>query len=878
MSGRWAYRRSGVSMIGRSLTIAAASSLAAATMLVHTGGASAQTMSDLAAQRVGQGAGKDKLAVEAKELTYDKDRDTVSAVGDVHLYYQGRALEADKVTYNRATKRVFATGNVRLTETDGQVVTGERFELTDDFKSGFIDSLRIETKDKTRFSAARAERIEGETTVFERGTYTACDVCKDDPSRPPLWQVRAKKIIHKESEHTVYYEDATLELYGLPIAYLPFFSAPDATVRRKTGVLAPHYIVSTALGSGVLVPYFINLAPNYDVTLTPGVFSRQGFLGQAEFRHRLVSGSYVIRAAGIFQLDKDAFLPEPLGARNKEFRGDIETAGKFYINEKWKYGWDISLLSDKWFLANYKVRSDSLSAVGSGTFKESTSTVYLTGQGDRSFFDARGYYFRVLSSYDWQKLQPVVHPVIDYDRRFTGPQPLGGEIGLTANLTSISREQTDFRSLFDAAGNPGRFLFPIIDGKGATQYLYDTCAFYEKGKCLVRGVAGNYTRLSAELSWRRQFVDQFGQVFTPFASARVDGAFTQLHEAGRFNQFLPNFVETDGTFTGRVMPTVGATYRYPFVATTDYGTHIIEPIAQIIARPNESAIGRLPNEDAQSLVFDDSNLFTVNKFSGYDRLEGGVRANIGAQYTLTLPGGGYANALFGQSYQLAGINSFAAGDLLNTGIRSGLDTSPSDYVARVRFSPDNNLTFVGRGRFDQETFAPRRLEFQSTATLFDRLTASVLYARYAPQPELGQVTRREGLSTSAQLKITPEWYVSASTAFDLTRYMKDDLRYKTDVATLVARGDKLLAASVPPPHNNPFAVASFSLGAGYRDECTTFGVTYSSSPADNTVGTKQNIQTILVKLELRSLGSANFTQHINSSATQDGLASTTTTE
>src|ERR1700676_4630941 len=92
------------------------------------------------------------------------------------------------------------------------------------------------------------------------------------------------------------------------------------------------------------------------------------------------------------------------------------------------------------------------------------------------------------------------------------------------------------------------------------------------------------------------------------------------------------------------------------------GPQRIEPIAQLILRPNEPNIGRLPNEDSQSLVFDDSNLFKVDKFAGYDRVEGGGRANAGLQYTAQFNRGGYVSAMFGQSYQLFGVNSFAVAD------------------------------------------------------------------------------------------------------------------------------------------------------------------------------------------------------------------------
>ena len=121
----------------------------------------------------------------------------------------------------------------------------------------------------------------------------------------------------------------------------------------------------------------------------------------------------------------------------------------------------------------------------------------------------------------------------------------------------------------------------------------------------------------------------------------------------------------------------------------------------------------LPNEDAQSLIFDDSNLFKVNKFSGWDRVEGGSRANVGVQYAAQFNRGGNINVLFGQSYQLFGQNSFALGGTTNTGLDSGLDTARSDYVARVSYQPNSTFTFTSRFRFDEDDFTLQRTELET---------------------------------------------------------------------------------------------------------------------------------------------------------------------
>jgi LPS-assembly protein len=270
-------------------------------MLAGTVPAAAQPPEGKTAQKAPGLTGK--MFVEAAELRYDTDKNIVSAEGNARIYYKDRVLEADRVVYNRNTGRVYAEGHAKLTESDGTVIHAERFDLTDDFRDGFIESLRADTPPKpyywvpglgyqkgtykTYFSAPRAERIEGDTTVFDKGTYTTCEACKDNPDKPPLWRVRAKRIIHKNDEKMIYYEDAWLEFSGIPVAYVPFFSAPDPSVTRKSGILSPYLAYGNELGAGVGIPIFWALAPDYDLTFTPTYFSQQGFFAKAEWRQRL---------------------------------------------------------------------------------------------------------------------------------------------------------------------------------------------------------------------------------------------------------------------------------------------------------------------------------------------------------------------------------------------------------------------------------------------------------------------------------------------------------------------------------------------------------------------------------------------------------------
>ncbi len=304
---------------------------------------------------------QDQMLVRAEEINYDYTNERVSAVGNVQIYYGASTLEANRVIYDQKTKRLHAEGNVRLTHADGTVTYGEIMDLSDDFRDGFVDSLRADAPEQTRFAATRAERSGGNFTVFHNGVYTACEPCKDDPKKPPKWQVKAARMIHDQGEKMMYFEDARLEFLGVPFAYIPYFSAPDPTVKRKSGFLVPSYQQQQRLWlSASRCRTFWALAPNYDLTFTPMITTTQGPLLQGEWRHRLVNGAYTIRATGIFQLDKDRILqqkalPTP-GYR--DWRGSVETAGQFNLSEKWIWGWDGTLLSDKTYLQDYGLNKD----------------------------------------------------------------------------------------------------------------------------------------------------------------------------------------------------------------------------------------------------------------------------------------------------------------------------------------------------------------------------------------------------------------------------------------------------------------------------------------------------------------------------------------
>ncbi len=800
-----------------------------------------------------------RMVVDAKELIQDDNKNTVTARGDVQIYYKGRILEADQVVYDRSTNRVRAIGHARLTEENGQVTYGDEFELTDDLKQGFVDSLRVETREQTYMSAARAERTE-DTTVLEYGTYTSCKPCEDQ-SVPPLWRVRAKRVIHDADDKTMYFTDASLEFFGQPIAWLPFFSAPDPSVKRRSGLLAPHYIpYNNRIGSGGGIPIYWAVQPNIDFVFTPNFTYKQGFLLDTQWAHRLESGSYFIRAQGIRQFNPGYFYPQPLGPGSRPFRGALSTAGDFDINEKWKYGWDVTLLSDKYFFSDYALANP---LIANPFFRETSSTAYLTGKSERSWFDLRGYYFQGLGARDYQKQLPWNLPLLEYNRTFpVSPSKtagIGGEFELDVNASYVTAQAALFESIQPRT-------FDSVYG------LYNVCPTYSPGilsttsNCLLRGVGGDYGRATAQTSWKRTFVDPLGQTWTPFAFARGSISYLNYNNTNVFPIFnssltpLNNasqywFLGSDNVWRGQITPGVGMEYRYPLFAKLAFGTLTFEPIVQVVSRPRYIGSNSLVNIDAQSLVFDDSNLFAWSKYSGYDRFETGTRLNYGGQFTLNFNNGGFINAMAGQSYQLAGPNGYATPDAAHVGLSSGLDTRRSDYVGRVVLAPNSWLSLTAKARFDQSTFNLRRLDLVAGAT-FGPLTLTAQYANYRQQPLIGFDVRRQGLTLGGRYDITKNYFVNGNVQFDMSRYL-----YNSTAAYNGFYGYAPL-----------FSVAGLGVGAGYHDDCTTFTISYTSVYQVNTsTGLPGRNQTILATLQLRSLAEAKIGASLGFVPLNDGL-------
>lgn len=733
---------------------------------------------------------EEQLLLESDQLTFDNDRSVVVATGNVQIAFGESTLVADRVEYNQQSGRLIATGNVEILEPSGNRIFAQQIDITDDFKDGFVSALNIETADNTRIAAESAERRDGEITTFNNGVYTACKACEENPQKPPFWSIRASKVVVNNSKKTIEYEEPTFEFFGKPVLKLSHFSHADPAIKRKSGFLIPRVRDNDELGFSYRQGYFFNLAPNYDLTLFGTYYSRQGFLGEAEWRQRTDNGEYSITYAGIDQQEPEAFTLGTVDAVEDD-RHALITRGLFDINSRWQVGWDALFQTDENFARTYDIANKDDNDI--------TNEIFLVGIGEKNYFDLRAQDFLVQSSRVDELTDPffignqsatdqqaTVLPLLDYNT-VSGEQYEYGQIAFDLNVASVSRDAAQI-SNFDADT-------AIQDNERYT------------------GISGQTTRASAELEWKASTISSGGLVSTASLSVRGDAIYQDTDD---LNTVANPLLNNDSIY--RVMPAGAFEIRYPMIAQTETASHIFEPIAQIIARPSERNIGEFANEDAQSLVFDTTNLFERDKFSGYDRVEGGTRANIGFRYSASFIEGGNLDIVAGQSFHLGGDNSFAAtNDLTNVGQESGLETDSSDIVASMRISDGAGVSAGVAIRLDEEDLDLNRSQVDLTVSQ-PNYSFRTSYTYTEAQPNYRFDQERHEITGSGSLRLDENWRVFGSASYDIESE----------------------------------EVFSHSIGVGYDNDCFSFSVSYIDN--DNRFTGENTGSTLGVSLGLRTIG------------------------
>ena len=648
------------------------------------------------------------LRMIADEVGHDENLGIFVARGHVEILREGKVVKADVVTYNERTKRITASGNVTLIEPDGDVQFATYADVTDDVKEGILYDFRMLMKDNSRLAANRAYRVDQDTKeILRKGVYTPCAPCATDPSRAPLWQVRAYTAVRDKVAQTITYHDAWLEMFGVPVLYTPWFRHADFGVERQSGMLSPEFHYSSENGLIIGTPYFKVLGPDKDMTFTPMVTfggedqDRPGGALLVEYRQRIVDGRFQFEGSGTVEnRESDDRRLADRHLIEDDFRGHIAGDGLFDIDENWRTGFDFKATTDKRYLKRYHLGSRDIL----------TDTAYLEGFFGRSYAEAQGYAFQTTKLNQENDELPIIAPMLDY--RFVGePGVAGGYLGLDTNFMNLQRIE---------------------------------------GREVVRFAANPY--------WTLPYTSSLGDIYRLTLEMPMT-----LHSVNDVDPNSDDRNPTGDTFDGtvvRALPKASFDWRYPFVRPDPDFTQVIEPVVQLVAAPDIGYTGKIPNEDSRAFELDDTNLLLADRFPGLDRQDAGSRATYGAQWSAYMPEGRYLNAFLGQSFQFEHDEN----DEFRTG--TGIDDDLTNAVGRLKFRPIQGLDFSYRFRFDSEDVEFKRHEVRTSYVTPD-FSLSGAYAFI--KADGVEFEDREQVSGYARASLSDYWSVSARSSYNLVQ-------------------------------------------------------------------------------------------------------------
>jgi LPS-assembly protein len=694
----------------------------------------------------------------AEQVAYDSNDEVLTASGAVRLAREGNYVAADRVVWNRTTDQVRAEGNVVVVNPQGDKLVGDSVDLTDSLRDGTVQNLLVVMENGSRIAAASGTRTDDVLTL-RNAIYSACPITTPlGCPKRPSWTITAAQVTRDARTGQVRFRGGHLNLFGIPLPLLPVFAV-------NTGKDA-------AGASGWLVPDFsistkkgLELAVPYywrmalNRDVTVTPHVYTGVLPALELKYRQLN------SIGAFQVGAfgtyghiESADLESEGYEGHGFRGYIEGNGKAQLNPVWSITGAFRAATDKTVTRRYDITRDD----------RLRSFVDAERIDADSYVSIAAWAFQGLRVDDIQKRIPIALPAIDARFRLADPVA-DGTIELQANSLAILR----------------------FEGQ-------DT------------------QRAFASARWDLRRLTPFGQELTFTAFARGD----VYHTSDAASTDVPLYRGTEGWHT-RGIAALAADMRWPFVGDALGGTQRLTPRVQVVLTPPTPNI-EIPNEDARSVDLEDSNLFALNRFPGYDRWEDGSRVTYGMDYALDRPNLSITTTI-GQSYRLTRDPSiFPEG--------TGLTDRLSDIVGRTRIRYGRFVDLTHRFRVDKDNFAIRRNEIDLTlGTTQTYVQIGYLKLNRNIDAAVEDLRDKEELRLAGRVKFARYWSIFGATVVNLTDAKEDPLS---------------LADGYEPVRNR--------LGILYEDECLQLGVSWRRDY--ERIGTFRKGSTFSLSFGLKGLG------------------------
>ena len=670
----------------------------------------------------------------ADQVTYDSQADLVTANGQVRLSRDGNYVAADQVVWDRKSGEVKAQGNVVMMNPEGDKFIGDDVVLTDSLRDGTVDNLLIVLESGGRIAATKGRRA-GDISVLENAIYSPCPITTETGCpRNPSWAITAARVTYDPKADRVRFQGGRMRIFGITLPLLPVFSlATGGDGGGISGFLVPDISISHRRGLKVAFPYYRRLGPNRDITITPHIYT--GLLPAIEARYRELNRLGAFQVGGFMtygRIERLTELGEPEKTENKGIRAYFEANGKAQLDPLWSVTSSIRIATVKTVTRRYDITQDD----------RLRSFVNAERISPNSYVSIAGWAFEGLRVDDVQKQIPIALPAIDARFRLD-PPVLGGAVEIQANSLAILR----------------------IEGQ-------DT------------------QRAFASARWDLRRLTNWGQEVTLTGYARAD----VYHTKDAASTEVPLYRGEDG-WHARGIGALAADVKWPFVGPLFGGFQKLSPRVQLVLTPPTPNL-EIPNEDARAIELEDSNLFALSRFPGYDRWEDSSRITYGFDWAYDRPNLSILTTI-GQSYRLK-----QRGEIFPNG--TGLADRVSDIVGRTRVRFGRLIDVTHRFRVDKDNLAFRRNELDLTVG-GEQTYVQIGYLRLNRDIDeaVEDLRDKEELRAAARIKFAKHWSVFGATVLDLTDQSEDQLSV-----------------------SDGFEPVRHRLSIDYEDECIALGVSW----------------------------------------------------
>lgn len=629
--------------------------------------------------------------VQADQIQTTGDNSGMVARGHVEMRYKDRLIRADQVTYNTDTGTTVAEGHTQTIADDGTVQFSDKITYDDNMQSGVSENFAGMSNDGTKVFARRVDHIDENTTQLTNVVYTPCELCvKDGVTRSPSWSISASEITQRKDKKMVFYHNAAVQLNGVPVLYMPYMWTPDPELERASGFLQPKIGFTKKRGGFTYEqPYLWSISRYSDLIISPQINQGINPLLNLQYQRHFYSGMLNLR----FGFTNESYFAND-GTRSgpADTRDYLLADGDFKINERWRWSFTAQHVKDLYvdpvthqdldnanFFERYAI-DDPFQRVGEwvSDSRELVNQIHLTRQDSNAYMSLSFANFESLAVGSFatagtdhplaidSDIYPVIAPMLE---AYWSPKVrlLGGQMTFSANGLFLTHK------LYNSSGAPDFFKQP-----GIAPSPYDTARF------------------SAGASWYGNMTTNSGVRWGPFVDLR--------HDEYRETQLDSNNREEK---VSRDLGTAGINISYPLMRKFTNFTAIVEPVFQYAVSPDAQENPFLPTEDSQSLDFDATTLFAVNKSPGFDIYEGGARANVGVRTQLNFNSGLKVSGLVGRTLrdkpETQFLKTITASGVTYTYDPSGLGNKNSDWIVDANFDTGKGMYGYTRLRFDSET-------------------------------------------------------------------------------------------------------------------------------------------------------------------------------